>query len=271
MAEGFPTPKTLTPRHFDAGAPYRGTDLPQITSSYLNILFSTENLLKPPGDVINSSVLQQLKDTDESTRRLSIELIHMMEQQQPSETIANLSMVLTTSSTGPTPYYLPRVQRTLAHTHAIFLSNETASPSHHTSLSPEATKAASARFSTCIGQGAILSAKVMLQIMANIEQETEQRQLELEQRTIHRNSQTPTWQLLLNKAIEKQLTSSDTTLNNRGVLHCSLLKSWCKNLGITQSGSQIELANRLLRFLKLNGEVFRYGEEGEGENEEEDE
>ncbi|MBY0307989.1 MAG: hypothetical protein K2Q09_04530, partial [Phycisphaerales bacterium] len=176
----------------------------------------------------------------------------------------------TTSSTGPTPYYLPRVQRTLAHTHAIFLSNETASPFHHTSPSPEATKAASARFSTCIGQGAILSAKVMLQIMANIEQETEQRQLELGQRTIHRNSQTPTWQLLLNKAIEKQLTSSDTTLNNRGVLHCSLLKSWCKNLGITQSGSQIELANRLLRLLKLNGEVFRYGE-GEEENEEEDE
>src|SRR3989338_305805 len=166
MAAGFPTPTNLAPPHFCAGAPYRGIDLPEVSPQYLKILFSTQNLLKPPGDVISGSVLQQLRETDETTRRLSTELIHMMVQQQPSETISGLSMVLTTRTIGPTPYYLPRLQPTLAHTHSIFLSNGTPAPSNHPPSSPEVTKAAAARFATCIGRGAILSAEVMLQIMA---------------------------------------------------------------------------------------------------------
>ena len=268
MAAGFPTPTNLAPPHFCAGAPYRGIDLPEVSPQYLKILFSTENLLKPPGDVISGSVLQQLRETDETTRRLSTELIHMMVQQQPSETISGLSMVLTTSTIGPTPYYLPRVQPTLAHTHSIFLSNGTPAPSNHTPSSPEVTKAAAARFATCIGRGAILSAEVMLQIMADVEHEIEQKRLEEERRTAHRNSQHPTWLSLLNVAIAQQLTAPGTTLNKRGVIPLMLLKSWCKKVRITQSGTQIEIANRLLCHFGLVGEVVRYVGEGENDDHE---
>jgi hypothetical protein len=147
-------------------------------------------------------------------------------------------------------------------------SNGTPAPSNHTLSSLQVTKAAAARFATCIGRGAILSAEVMLQIMADVEHEIEQKRLEEERRTAHRNSQHPTWLSLLNVAIAQQLTATGTTLNKRGVIPLMLLKSWCKKVRITQSGTQIEIANRLLCHFGLVGEVVRYV--GEGENDDHD-
>ncbi len=71
MASGYPTPAKLNPARFCAGATYREPELLQISPEYLRILFSIENLLKPPGELIRGSVLQKLQETDESTRRLS--------------------------------------------------------------------------------------------------------------------------------------------------------------------------------------------------------
>ena len=42
------------------------------------------------------------------------------------------------------------------------------------------------------------------------------------------------------------------------------LQSWCKTLQIPRSGSQVEVANRLLRHFGLHGEVVRY--EGAGDD-----
>ena len=271
MASGYPTPAKLTPARFCAGATYRGPELPQISPEYLRILFSIENLLKPPGELIRGSVLQKIHESDESTRRLSSELIQMMVQQHPSASdspqgVSGLSMVLTTSTIGPTPYFLPRVQQTIAHTHALFLSNGSPVPQDQTQSSPEVAKAASARFAACIGGGAILSAEVMLQIMADAEHEVEQKRLEEERRTAHRNSQNPTWLSLLSMAMMQQLTAPETTLNNRKVIPLTILKSWCKKVRITQSGTQVDVANRLLRHFGLPGEVVRY-EGGGGEAE----
>ena len=188
MAGGFPTPMNLTPAQFCAGAPYRSSDLPAVTHQYLRIPFSTENLLQPPSTVLSGAALQQLNEKDETTRRLSSELIQMMVEQHPSASdspqgISGLSMVLTTSTVGPTPYFLPRIQRTIAHTRALFLSNSSPIPSNHTPSSPEVAKAAAARFSMCIGSGAILSSEVMLEIMAEVEHNIEQKKLEEERRT----------------------------------------------------------------------------------------
>jgi len=69
-------------------------------------------------------------------------------------------------------------------------------------------------------------------------------------------------------AIAQQLTAPGTTLNKRGVIPLMLLKSWCKKVRITQSGTQIEIANRLLCHFGLVGEVVRYV--GEGENDDHD-
>jgi len=183
-----------------------------------------------------------------------------------SQGVSGLSMVLTTSTIGPTPYFLPRVQQTIAHTHALFLSNGSPVPQDQTQSSPEVAKAASARFAACIGGGAILSAEVMLQIMADAEHEVEQKRLEEERRTAHRNSQNPTWLSLLSMAMMQQLTAPETTLNNRKVIPLTILKSWCKKVRITQSGTQVDVANRLLRHFGLPGEVVRY-EGGGGEAE----
>ena len=169
-------------------------------------------------------------------------------------------MVLTTSKVGPTPYYLPRVQHTLAHTRALFLSNGTA-PSGHIPSSAEVTKAAAARFKVCIGSGAILSAEVMLHIMANAENEIDQKKLEEERRTTHRDSQHQTWLSLLNEAKERHLTDTQTTLNNRGLIPLSILKSLCKKLQLTSSEAQFELANKLLHHFGLAGELVRYNVE----------
>src|SRR3989338_2890837 len=45
----------------------------------------------------------------------------------------------------------------------------------------------------CIGSGAILSSEVMLEIMEEVEHNIEQKKLEEELRTAHRNSQHPIW------------------------------------------------------------------------------
>src|SRR3989338_4096552 len=240
-------------------APYRSSDLPAITPQYLRILYSTENLLQPPSTVLSGAALQQLNEKDEATRRLSSELIQMMAQQHPSASdssqgVSGLSMVLTTSTVGPTPF---------------FLSNGTPAPSDHTPSSPEVTKAAAARFAMCIGSGAILSSEVMLEIMEEVEHNIEQKKLEEERRTAHRNSQHPIWLSLLNSAISQQLAAPDTKLNKQGVILVADLQSWCKKLQITRTGVQIEVANRLLRHFGLHGEAVCYkgGADGQGEGE----
>src|SRR3989338_471376 len=255
-------------------APYRSSDLPAIPPQYLRILYSTENLLQPPSTVLSGAALQQLNEKDEATRRLSSELIQMMAQQHPSASdspqgVSGQSMVLTTSTVGPTHYFLPRIQRTIAHTRALFLSNGTPAPSDHTPSSPEVTKAAAARFAMCIGSGAILSSEVMLEIMEEVEHNIEQKKLEEERRTAHRNSQHPIWLSLLNSAISQQLAAPDTKLNKQGVILVADLQSWCKKLQITRTGVQIEVANRLLRHFGLHGEAVCYkgGADGQGEGE----
>ena len=67
-------------------------------------------------------------------------------------------------------------------------------------------------------------------------------------------------------AMMQQLTAPETTLNNRKVIPLTILKSWCKKVRITQSGTQVDVANRLLRHFGLPGEVVRY-EGGGGEAE----
>ena len=274
MAGGFPTPMNLSPTQFCVGTPYRSNQLQTVTPQYLTILFSTENLLQPPGTVLSGAALQQLNEKDETTRRLSAELTQQLLQQHPSasdslQEVSGLSMVLTTSTVGPTPYFLPRIQPTIAHTRALFLSNGTPAPSDHTPSSPEVTKAAAARFAMCIGSGAILSSEVMLEIMTEVERNIEQKKLEEERRTAHRNSQHPIWLSLLNSAISQQLAASDTKLNKQGVILVADLQSWCKKLQIPRTGIQIEVANRLLRHFGLHGEVVRYkgGADGQGEGE----
>ena len=167
-------------------------------------------------------------------------------------------MVLTTSKVGPTPYYLPRVQPTLAHARALFLSNTTPPSSTHTTPSSEVAKAAADKFKACIGGGAILSAEVMLQIMADTERETEQKKLEEQRRIAHRVSQKPTWEALLVKAKAQHLAEQETTLNNRGMIPLAVLKEWCKKLQLVHSGTQTEVANRLLSHLGIVGELIRY-------------
>src|SRR3989338_4594980 len=108
----------------------------------------------------------------------------------------------------------------------------------------------------------------MLQIMADAEHEVEQKRLEEERRTAHRNSQNPTWLSLLSMAMMQQLTAQETTLNNRKVIPLTILKSWCKNHHrITQCGTQVDVANRLLRHFGLPGEVVRYEGGGDGQGE----
>ena len=85
MAAGFPTPLKLSPSRFSAGEPYRDRDLQAISPQYLKVLFAEENLIRPPGDVISSVVLQKRSEKDASIRRLSNDLINMMAQRHPSE------------------------------------------------------------------------------------------------------------------------------------------------------------------------------------------
>ena len=124
----------------------------------------------------------------------------------------------------PNSLFSPQSSADNSHTHALFLSNGSPAPSDHTPSSPEVAKAASARFTACIGGGAILSAEVMLQIMADAEHEVEQ---------------------------------SDSKKSREPM---------SMKVRITQSGTQVDVGNRLLRHFGLPGEVVRY-EGGGGEAE----
>lgn len=98
----------------------------------------------------------------------------------------------------------------------------------------------------------------MLQIMVDTERETEQKKLEEQRRIAHPVSQKPTWEALLVKAKSQHLAEQETTLNNRGMIPFAVLKEWCKKLQLVHSGTQTEMANRLLSHLGIVGELIRY-------------
>jgi len=264
MDSGFPTPTLISLNRYAVGIAERkkNTPLTEVTLPYLRIIFSRLNLCQPPGSLISGEVLQKLQQAgheDETHAAKVRELLKILADYKPP-TIQISQLSLPSSA-----YFLPRVEKTLAHNRDLFLTflSQEDSENEQQRFSQAATKAAREKLASLIGRGAILSSVAVMSILEVTEAETKRKKKAQKRRDSFKESQKPIWQELLAVATRiLRIPTKDSKLlkekiDKRGAIPIATLKSWCqvRELYIRGKTRQVELANVLLGHFGSENEI----------------
>lgn len=262
MYSGFPDPQ-FKPKRFDAGRPFRGDTMPNVTKGFLDLIFSPENLIARSGYIIDREILKKLESSIEQSteaQKSAEELVRLLDSSgdPQSPTAITLQKIGT--------HFFPKVQKSttnfLFHLYQLSLT----SPERGNSLAPpevystEVIKAANKRLGLMMGQGMVMTCEVASQTLQIIEHEVQRKKILSEDREKHALGQKPIWLSLLSKLIELEKLDNTTNLDKKGTLSNDLLKKACEKLNLSRSGKKVDLANRLLEKVGIAGTITEYVE-----------
>lgn len=261
MPSGFPDPKThLKPKRFPAGIAFRGGNMPKVSSGYLKILFSPENLVTQPGYIIDKETLEKLATqlaSDEKARKSAEELLNLLTVSHHE----NGALALTLKKVGS--YYFPNVQqKTTSFLHDLYqldITSESDTNSIQPMYSPELLRAANHRLSLMVGAGMVMTCATARQTLSIIETELERKKQAAVDKERHLSNQKYLWLALLSKLIELQVIPATTELE-KDTLPSKILHSACIHLTprVRKDGKKSVVANRLLERFRIQGTITDY-------------
>ena len=247
MPSGFPDPRThLKAKRFPAGIAFRGANMPKVSSGYLKILFSPENLVSQPGYIIDKEILDKLATqlvSEEDARKSAEDLLNLLSSFDHEGAV----MGLTLKKVGS--YYFPNVQQKKQHlTCMIYIS----SISLH-------TLTRRFKLSLMVGAGMVMTCATARRTLLIIETVLERKKQAAADKENHSRDQKHLWLALLSKLIELQAVPATRELE-KDSLPSKVLHSACVKLAprVRKDGGKIVVANRLLERLGIQSTLKEY-------------
>lgn len=241
LPSGFPEPH-LKPKRFDAGRPFRGEKMPNVTKGFLDLIFSQENLIARGGYIIDKQILDKLQDSisrNEESRKSAEELVRLLDSSANSES----PMAFTLQKIGT--HFFPKVQKSTTNfLYQVYQINVTAPESGASSAAPETypievIKAANKQLALMMGQGMVMTCSVSGRTLQIVDQDLKRKKAAALDRERHALDEKPLWLALLGKLIELQKLDNTTELDRKGTLSNELLKKACERLGLAKSGKKL--------------------------------
>ena len=126
------------------------------------------------------------------------------------------------------------------------------------------------RLKKSIGSGTILTSAIWDPVLEWAAEQVEQRNAEKQRREDYHRAYTALWEALVEEIKNEGLESVEIALNQQKVISVNDLKLGCSSRGIPITGSQIDLANRLLEYFDISGRILPSRNRKRGREEVED-